>query len=86
MQSIPLNNIPLNYIIPFILSGAIDTSLSNGSLIIRGELYKNEDIKPHNLYQSSLKDFNLLFSFYIYKVDKNIYKNSRGRSGKFTFV
>lgn len=27
-----------------------------------------------------------MFLFYIYKVDKNIYKNSRGRSGKFTFL
>lgn len=27
-----------------------------------------------------------IFSFYIYKVDKKIYKNSRGRSGKFTFI
>ena len=24
--------------------------------------------------------------FHIYKVDKNIYKNSRGKSGKYTFV
>ena len=28
----------------------------------------------------------MIFSFYIYKVDKHIYKNSRGRSGKFTFI
>ena len=34
----------------------------------------------------SLKNLNLLFSFYIYKVDKHIYKNSRGKSGKFTFI
>lgn len=27
-----------------------------------------------------------IFLFYIYKVDKNIYKNSRGKSGKFTFL
>lgn len=27
-----------------------------------------------------------IFSFYIYKVDKKIYKNTRGRSGKFTFI
>ena len=34
------------------------------------------------------KLFQLLpvFSFYIYKVDKHIYKNTRGRSGKFTFI
>jgi len=27
-----------------------------------------------------------MFSFYIYKVDKKIYKNTRGKSGKFTFL
>lgn len=27
-----------------------------------------------------------LFLFYIYKVDKNIYKNTRGKSGKYTFL
>lgn len=32
--------------------------------------------------------YNLLpmFSFYIYKVDKKIFKNTRGKSGKFTFI
>jgi hypothetical protein len=34
----------------------------------------------------NLKNLNLIFSFYIYKVDKHIYKNSRGKSGKFTFI
>jgi hypothetical protein len=27
-----------------------------------------------------------LFLFYVYKVDKNIYKNTRGKSGKYTFI
>jgi hypothetical protein len=27
-----------------------------------------------------------IFSFYIYKVDKKIFKNTRGKSGKFTFL
>lgn len=27
-----------------------------------------------------------MFSFYIYKVDKKIFKNTRGRSGKYTFI
>lgn len=35
---------------------------------------------------SILKNLNLIFSFYIHKVDKHIYKNSRGKSGKFTFI
>lgn len=44
----------------------------------------------HNDYRSkfidNLKFLEPMFLFYIYKVDKNIYKNSRGRSGKFTFL
>jgi hypothetical protein len=27
-----------------------------------------------------------MFSFYIYKVDKQIFKNTRGKSGKYTFI
>jgi len=37
------------------------------------------------LFKNLLK-LDLLFSFYVYKVDKHLYKNSRGKSGKFTFV
>jgi hypothetical protein len=27
-----------------------------------------------------------MFAFYVYKVDKKIFKNTRGKSGKFTFI
>ncbi len=27
-----------------------------------------------------------MFNFFIYKVNKNIYKNTRGKSGKYTFI
>jgi len=37
------------------------------------------------LFKNLLR-LDLLFSFYVYKVDKHLYKNSRGKSGKFTFV
>ena len=37
-------------------------------------------------FNTFLHKLNLIFSFYIYRVDKSIYKNSRGKSGKFTFV
>lgn len=40
----------------------------------------------NNLFHTIFSKINLIFSFYIYKVDKHIYKNSRGRSGKFTFI
>lgn len=44
----------------------------------------NWDLKKilfKNLYQLSP-----IFSFYIYKVDKQIFKNTRGKSGKYTFI
>lgn len=34
----------------------------------------------------STQDLLPIFSFYIYKVDKKIFKNTRGKSGKFTFI
>ena len=33
-----------------------------------------------------LRSLKPIFHFYIYKVDKQIYKNSRGKSGKYTFL
>lgn len=39
-----------------------------------------------SLFSTSFNSINLIFTFFIYKVDKHIYKNSRGRSGKFTFI
>ena len=61
-------------------------NLNHDHLIKSSYLIKSEDMLPDSFIKASFKKFNLLFSFYIYKVDKNIYKNSRGRSGKFTFV
>lgn len=34
----------------------------------------------------NVKKLEPLFLFYVYKVDKNIYKNTRGKSGKYTFI
>jgi ribosomal protein S7 len=39
-----------------------------------------------NVVLTNINKVNPMFSFYIYKVDKAIYKNSRGKSGKFTFI
>lgn len=49
---------------------------------------KNISTYPNmfNLLYKSLLNFLPLFSFYIYKVDKKIFKNTRGKSGKFTFI
>ena len=54
-------------------------------------LYKtNKTIKPvwnfHKWLFKNIYDLLPIFSFYIYKVDKKIFKNTRGKSGKFTFI
>lgn len=63
-----------------------DVNFNYDNFIFKDELTKFEDFLPQNLINTSFKKFDLLFSFYIYKVDKKIFKNSRGRSGKYTFV
>lgn len=60
--------------------------LALDNVITDDHLIKSEDFTPEFFFKKSIKMFNLLFSFYIYKVDKNIYKNSRGKSGKYSFV
>lgn len=43
-------------------------------------------IDMRNVVLTNINNINPMFSFYIYKVDKAIYKNSRGKSGKYTFI
>lgn len=67
-------------------SKKINLGLDKNTHFTRDELFTNNDSSILNLILYTLKKFNFLFSFYIYKVDKNIYKNSRGKSGKYTFI
>ena len=46
----------------------------------------SNNLEVFNLLYKNLLDLLPLFSFYIYKVDKKIFKNTRGKSGKFTFI
>ena len=64
----------------------IARSISDNFFIKRGDLLKTNEFTINNILTQNFKKFNYLFSFYIYKVDKQIYKNSRGKSGKYTFV
>ena len=59
---------------------------SDNYKLLHNEIMKPENITLNQLLINTFKKFNFLFSFYIYKVDKQIYKNSRGKSGKYTFV
>lgn len=57
-----------------------------------GHQITNISMRPNfKLHFSSVLTSNIykmlpVFSFYIYKVDKKIFKNTRGKSGKFTFL
>ena len=54
-----------------------------------GNMYLGDDknyASPITHLNKSFKKLKPIFAFYIYKVDKNIYKNTRGKSGKFTFI
>jgi len=41
---------------------------------------------PESTFFKNINSLKPLFHFYVYKVDKQIYKNSRGKSGKYTFL
>ena len=57
----------------------------NNKIMIEGKSITNE-CDPSLIFFNNISKLTPIFSFYIYKVDKKIYKNSRGRSGKFTFI
>ena len=46
----------------------------------------NNYLDKRNVVLTNINSISPMFSFYVYKVDKAIYKNSRGRSGKYTFL
>jgi hypothetical protein len=61
-------------------------SLSNNNFLRDNDIYSNEPITRRSLFYSNFKLLDIAFSFFIYKVDKHIFKNSRGKSGKYTFI
>jgi hypothetical protein len=64
----------------------LNLKFSDSYIIDRDILKKTNELNVDQLLLSVFRKFNFLFSFYIYKVDKQIYKNSRGKSGKYTFI
>lgn len=46
----------------------------------------NNFLDMRNVVLTNINNINPIYSFYVYKVDKAIYKNSRGKSGKYTFI
>jgi hypothetical protein len=63
-----------------------DETLMYGN--VQSNIIKNmiTNWKPKTILFRNIYDLLTIFSFYIYKVDKQIFKNTRGRSGKYTFV
>lgn len=49
-------------------------------------LYENLENQNYSILKKNIKSLEPIFLLYIYKVDKSIFKNSRGKSGKFTFI
>jgi hypothetical protein len=48
--------------------------------------YENLETQNYSILKKNIKSLEPIFLLYIYKVDKSIFKNSRGKSGKFTFI
>ena len=48
--------------------------------------HKQNQINVSRTMLNNITKLEPLFLFYVYKVDKNIYKNTRGKSGKYTFI
>ena len=46
----------------------------------------SSELDMYNILYKNILSLSSMFSFYIYKVDKKIFKNTRGKSGKFTFI
>lgn len=63
--------------------GYFRTGLLTNNTYLGGNM---DHTNPSAHLNKSLKKLKPMFAFYIYKVDKNIYKNTRGKSGKFTFI
>ena len=71
---------------PYFFSTLEDLHIHNGIKFDQWGLTAEMPLNRHNLFYRNFNKLDILFSFYIHKVDKHIYKNSRGKSGKFTFI
>lgn len=63
-----------------------DWDTSYNSKLINDSKFLDENFFYKKYLISKLSQFSPIFSFYIYNVDKNVRKFSRGKSGKYVFV
>lgn len=76
----------------FLTTGYVNMAFREDELATYGNVHSPE--AKHILTEMDIKRVTLrniykmlpMFAFYIYKVDKQIYKNTRGKSGKYTFI
>jgi hypothetical protein len=75
-------------------AGLLDLTLSNfkkiplkygNTLSLDGINFNRKSTLTYKLFES-IKNYDPIFSFYIRKVDKNVRKNSRGKSGKYMII
>ena len=74
--------------------GLVNTSLNHFNQILlkygnrfdpSGVIFNRKSTVTHHLFEE-LKKYTPLFNFYVRKVDKNVRKNSRGKSGKYMII
>lgn len=66
-------------------SQAISPLLFNNFIVANGKLVQN-NFFIKNFIQSKISPITPVFSYFIYNVDKNVRKFSRGKSGKYLFI
>jgi len=64
----------------------VDEATPYGNRLISVGKRIDADWSLDSLVLSNIHKMLPMFSFYIYRVDKKIFKNTRGKSGKFTFI
>ena len=81
---------PFHHNLPVFFAKSKDLSLKLASnekveSLIMNQKHVNSS-NTFSILNSRLATLKPIFHYFIYKVDKQIYKNSRGRSGKYTFI
>lgn len=76
----------INTIKLFYLENNLNPLYPYTSFITNNTKYINKDFSLKNTFLIKLSQLSPIFSYFIYSVDKNVRKFSRGKSGKYVFV
>ena len=83
---IALSSLSFNKVNYGVMSFKSEEALTFGHKFLNTSKEIGFDWNIRNLIFKNLQYLSPIFSFYIYKVDKKIFKNTRGKSGKYTFI